>query len=78
MGQKRLVSLATVISMRPQALLLDEPLAGLDENTQSKVIFYLKNTSQALVVVSRDKHLLREVTSKILLIKGKKLSLYKS
>lgn len=33
-GEKRKVSLACILSMNPEVLILDEPLAGLDESTQ--------------------------------------------
>ena len=36
-GEKKLVSLATLFSMSPDALLLDEPTAGLDEKATQKI-----------------------------------------
>ena len=41
-GEKRKVSLACILSMNPEVLILDEPLAGLDESTQKMLIDFLK------------------------------------
>lgn len=40
--RKRKVSLACILSMNPEVLILDEPLAGLDESTQKMLIDFLK------------------------------------
>ena len=36
-GEKKLVSLATVLAMEPEILLLDEPSNGLDDNTKARL-----------------------------------------
>ena len=53
-GEKRLVSLATVLAMRPDALLLDEPLTALDQATEAHLVEVLRRVPQALVVVTHD------------------------
>ena len=60
-GEKRLVALATVLSMDPEVLLLDEPVSGLDGEARSRVIEVLREVSQALLVVSHDRSLIRDV-----------------
>ena len=60
-GEKRLVALATVLSMEPEVLLLDEPVSGLDGKARSRVIEVLRDVSQTLLVVSHDRSLIREV-----------------
>ncbi len=54
-GQKRLVSLATVLAMKPDILLLDEPTNALDEKTTKRLIDILINLPQAMIVVSHDR-----------------------
>jgi cobalt/nickel transport system ATP-binding protein len=64
-GEKRLVSLATVLAMEPQAMLLDEPSAGLDEATKNRLIDILKNLDISYVIVSHEFDFLSEITDTI-------------
>lgn len=57
-GQKRLVSLATVLVMQPQALLLDEPTNDLDGKSRELVMDVLEQSGSTLVVASHDQSLL--------------------
>jgi len=61
-GEKRLVSLATVLAMKPDVLLLDEPVGGLDEETTVRITEILQRLPQAMVVVSHDTSFLARVT----------------
>ena len=62
-GEKRLVSLATVLAMAPDVLLLDEPSNFLDEATTARLVAILNDLDQTLVVVSHDRHFRRKVTT---------------
>lgn len=42
-GQKRRVAIAGVLSMEPQVLVLDEPVAGLDPQGREQIISYIRN-----------------------------------
>jgi cobalt/nickel transport system ATP-binding protein len=53
-GEKKLVSLATVLAMEPQLLLLDEPTAGLDEPTKDRLIHILKHLDIGYMIVSHE------------------------
>lgn len=74
-GEKRLVALATVIAMNPVCYLLDEPNAGLDENTSGKVLNYLKRNANTYIVVSHDRDFIEAVAEKIYFLKDGKLIL---
>jgi cobalt/nickel transport system ATP-binding protein len=65
-GEKRLVALASVLSMTPEVLLLDEPQNGLDPAAYERVRKLLISLPQAMVVVSHDREFLEAVTSKCL------------
>ncbi len=64
-GEKRLVALATVLAMAPCAMLLDEPSAGLDENTKHRLVEILRGLDISYVLVSHEFDFLAEVTDKI-------------
>lgn len=59
-GEKKLVSLATVLAMKPRMLLLDEPTAGLDEPATERIIEVLKELGLPYLVISHDKEFLRQ------------------
>ncbi len=64
-GEKKLVSLATVLVMRPRVLLLDEPTTGLDEQTVDRIIRILNDLSIGYVVVSHEFDFLTRTTTEI-------------
>jgi cobalt/nickel transport system ATP-binding protein len=64
-GEKRLVSLATVLAMKPEALLLDEPTTGLDNSTEKRLIDILKELDCSYLVISHDLDFLAQTTNQI-------------
>ena len=63
-GQRRLVALATVLAMNPDALLLDEPSTGLDEPNVERLIAILEGLPQARVIISHDAEFLARTTTR--------------
>lgn len=53
-GERRRAAIATVLSMRPGILALDEPFANLDPLMVESLIAYLKRFDGTLVVASQD------------------------
>lgn len=53
-GEKRLVTLATVLAMAPEVLLLDEPTTGLDEANEARLVEILHALPQTILLVSHD------------------------
>ncbi len=68
-GEKRLVSLATVLAMEPEILILDEPTNGLDEETTERLMHILRESELTYVVVSHDREFVERTTTKILEIR---------
>ncbi|MBW2109246.1 MAG: ABC transporter ATP-binding protein [Deltaproteobacteria bacterium] len=73
-GEKRLVSLATVLAMQPDVLLLDEPTTGLDESTETRLVEILNGLDCSYLVVSHDMDFLAKTTDNIGYMSDGKLS----
>jgi len=69
-GQKKLVSIATVLAMQPDVLLLDEPDVGLDENHENQLVRVLNDLPQSMLIVSHHRSFLERVTERCLLLHG--------
>ncbi len=72
-GEKRLVSLATVLAMQPDVLLLDEPTNGLDEKTERRLIEHLEALPQAMVFVSHDRRFVERLATRAVLLQQGRL-----
>ena len=72
-GEKKLVSLATILSMEPEALLLDEPLAGLDVKTRAVITRALTEMNISYIIISHNINFLETTTRKILTMRDGQL-----
>ena len=68
-GEKKMVSIASVLSMRPEALLLDEPTAFLDDDSRERITAILQGQSIARIVVSHDRAFLEQTAPSCVCIK---------
>ncbi len=67
-GEKARLVLALIVYQNPNLLLLDEPTNHLDIEMRHALSVALQNYQGAMIVVSHDRHLLRSVTDKFLLV----------
>jgi cobalt/nickel transport system ATP-binding protein len=72
-GEKKLVSLATILSMQPKALLLDEPTNGLDPQTRERIIEILDALPTARIIISHDWDFLARTTTRFMTVRGGRL-----
>ena len=72
-GEKRMVSLATVLAMEPDLLLLDEPTTGLDHDTWKRLVEVLQASKVARLVISHDFEFLEQVTDSLHSLEGGKI-----
>ncbi len=73
-GQKRRVAIAGVIAMKPEALILDEPTAGLDPRAHREIIDLLvrlhKNSDCNIILVSHNMEDVAQIADKIVVMHG--------
>ena len=67
-GEKKLVSLAAVLAMRPEALLLDEPTNDLDKDARQRFIDILESQDIARITISHDWDFLTRISTTYLTI----------
>ncbi len=72
-GEKRLVSLAAVLAMEPEVLLLDEPLTGLDIRTRKAIHDILQDIDLSYIIISHNIEFLAATTSSIYTLEDGKL-----
>ncbi len=53
-GEKKRIAIATVLSMRPEILILDEPTAGLDPRARRGLINLIRTLPQTMLVATHD------------------------
>jgi cobalt/nickel transport system ATP-binding protein len=59
-GEKKRVAIATVLAMRPEILVLDEPTAGLDPRSRRSLINLLRDLPVTMLVSTHDMRLVAE------------------
>jgi cobalt/nickel transport system ATP-binding protein len=60
-GEKKRIAIATVLSMNPEVLVLDEPTAGLDPRARRALINLLRDLPITMLVSSHDLAMVREL-----------------
>jgi cobalt/nickel transport system ATP-binding protein len=60
-GEKKRIAIATVLSMEPQILVLDEPSAGLDPRGRRTLINLLRDLPITMLVSTHDMKLVQEL-----------------
>ena len=70
-GEKRRIAIASMVAMRPNYLLLDEPTAGLDPAQAARLVAVVRDLAaqgMGVVVVSHDMDLLANVADDVAII----------
>lgn len=68
-GQKRAVAIATVLSMQPDILVMDEPTANLDFPARRQVIGIVKGFTHTCLIATHDLEMVRELCPRTIVLK---------
>ena len=72
-GQKKRVTIASILVMEPQILILDEPTAGQDYHHYTEIMEFLKSLNDqgvTIIMITHDMHLMLEYTPHAIVISG--------
>lgn len=71
-GQKKRVTIASILVMNPEVLILDEPTAGQDFRHYTEIMDFLKEINDRLgitiIMITHDMHLMLEYTDRAIVI----------
>lgn len=70
-GQKKRVTIAAILVLNPQVLILDEPTAGQDYYHYSEIMNFLESLNrqgQTIILITHDMHLMLEYTPRAIVL----------
>jgi len=67
-GEKKSAAIATVLSMRPEVILMDEPTNDLDHSARRSLIEFLRELPVTKVVASHDLEMIIDLCPRVILL----------
>ncbi|MEM9567896.1 MAG: ABC transporter ATP-binding protein [Cyanobacteria bacterium P01_E01_bin.34] len=67
-GQKRMVAIASILAMQPKLTIFDEPSANLDSRSRRRLIHFLQEMPQTILLASHDLELVLEVCDRVVVL----------
>ncbi|MDX2273568.1 MAG: ABC transporter ATP-binding protein [Cyanobacteriota bacterium] len=67
-GEKRMVAIAGVLAMQPQVVIYDEPSANLDCRARRRLIEFLQQSPQTLLIASHDLEFILETCQRVMVM----------
>jgi cobalt/nickel transport system ATP-binding protein len=68
-GEKRSVSIASVLSMAPSILVMDEPTSSLDPKARRQLIQLLKTFTHTLIIATHDLDMVLDLCTRTIILK---------
>jgi len=68
LGEKKRIAIATVLSMSPEILVIDEPTSNLDPGGKWSLISVLKGLAGTKIIASHDLELVKAVCQRVIII----------
>lgn len=72
-GEKRLVATASILSMNPELLILDEPTSNLDPKSRRTMIRLINQLNHTKIITSHDLDMILETCEKVILLNSGKI-----
>ena len=72
-GQKRAAAIATVLSMSPKIITMDEPDSSLDPRSRKRLVELLRTLTQTLVIASCNMEFVAKLCDRVVLLDGGKI-----
>ena len=72
-GQKKSVSIATVLSMKPELIVMDEPTSGLDYRASRNFVEIVESLDTSMLLSTHDLELAKHLCSRALVLKNGEL-----
>ena len=73
-GEKKLAQIATILSMEPEILLLDEPSIALDPKNRRNIINILNSIQATKIIASHDLDMIMDTCSRTVLMAGGRIA----
>ncbi len=70
-GQKKRVTIASILAMNPKLIILDEPTAGQDYRHYTEIMEFLRGLNRSgvtIIMITHDMHLMLEYTPHVIVI----------
>ncbi|MBQ0015251.1 MAG: ABC transporter ATP-binding protein [Oscillospiraceae bacterium] len=67
-GEKRMAAIATILTMRPKVILMDEPSIALDPENRRRVINAINKLSTTKLIASHDLDMILDTCSRVILM----------
>jgi cobalt/nickel transport system ATP-binding protein len=72
-GEKRAVAIATVLTMSPDILVMDEPSSNLDPRSRRRLIELLRSFEHTRIIATHDLELVVDICSRVIVLDGGKV-----
>ena len=69
-GEKKLASIATILSMTPDIILMDEPSVALDPRNRRNLIHIINEFDRLKLIASHDLDFIRDTCERVILMSG--------
>ena len=67
-GEKRMAAIATILAMRPEAILMDEPTSALDPYNRRVIIRTIRALPQTKLIASHDLDMILDTCDRVILL----------